>query len=237
MDYETADGSQFSLQEVFEDDHDRRPRFRFTSITAFVDGKAFAGKTESRMHDVDDVDIVNFLQPVPPENINPLFPANFTKAPTFQIAEHYLKAPAFTYEDSEVVTHLDSALLPRHEGDWRDLNLISPSFESIPSETQKISNGLPAPSNGHPTPTLADNTHTMASHIIHRFPPGTTHRASAASSNHLPSEADTDHCISHPPHGDVLIQTTNPLRTLRPKQDKIVSKSRFEIIGLIIILI
>lgn len=97
MDYETADGSQFSLQEVL----DGEGVFNYTSVTAFVDGKAFAGKTDLRMHDVDDVDIVNYLKPVPTENINPLFPAGFTKAPAFELAEHYLKAPAFTYEDSE----------------------------------------------------------------------------------------------------------------------------------------
>lgn len=100
MDYETPDGSQFSLQEVF-DDHDGEAVFKYTSITAFVDGKAFAGKADSRMHDVDDVDIVNDLKPVPTENINPLFPTGFTRAPTVELAEHYLKAPSFTYEDSE----------------------------------------------------------------------------------------------------------------------------------------
>jgi len=100
MDYETADGSQFSLQEMF-DERDGAAVFKYTSVTAFVDGKAFAGKTDSRMHDVDDVDVVSYLQPVPSENISPLFTSGFTKAPAFELAKHYLKAPAFTYEDSE----------------------------------------------------------------------------------------------------------------------------------------
>ena len=85
MDYETADGSQFSLQEMF-DERDGAAVFKYTSVTAFVDGKAFAGKTDSRMHDVDDVDVVSYLQPVPSENISPLFTSGFTKAPAFELS-------------------------------------------------------------------------------------------------------------------------------------------------------
>ena len=100
MEYETADGSQFSLLEVHAE-HEGKETFQYTSVTAFVDGKAFAGKVNQRMNEVDDVDIVNYLKPVPSKNINPPFPKGFTIAPRFDIAEHYLKAPAFTYEDSE----------------------------------------------------------------------------------------------------------------------------------------
>lgn len=100
MDYETADGSQFALQEVFRE-LDGRPVFDYTSVTAFVDGKAYAGKIGRRMSGLDDVDIVNSLKSVPPANINPPFPAHFTKAPPFDLAKHYLKVPSFTYEDSE----------------------------------------------------------------------------------------------------------------------------------------
>lgn len=99
MDYETADGSQLSVQEVFES-QDGKPVFKAVSVTAFVDGKGFAGKTTQRMS-VVDVDVVKCLRPVPAENINPPFPAHFTLAPPFDIAEHYLKGPAFSYEDSE----------------------------------------------------------------------------------------------------------------------------------------
>ncbi|KAK6425388.1 hypothetical protein LTR95_016260 [Oleoguttula sp. CCFEE 5521] len=98
MDYETSDGSQVSLREIFED-RNGRPVFKAASISAFVDGKAFAGKAEHRIKELDDVSIVDYLKPVPTENIHPLFPTNFTVAPSFDLAEHYLKAPAFTYED------------------------------------------------------------------------------------------------------------------------------------------
>lgn len=100
MDYETADGSQFSLREVVSDDKGS-PKFESTLITAFVDGNAYAGKSSQRMEDMDDVDVIQYLEPVAPENVFPLLPQGFTVAPPFDIADHYLKAPQFTYEDSK----------------------------------------------------------------------------------------------------------------------------------------
>jgi hypothetical protein len=38
---------------------------------------------------------------VPEENVFPLFPDKFTVAPPFDMSDHYLKAPQFTFEDSE----------------------------------------------------------------------------------------------------------------------------------------
>ncbi|EME42043.1 hypothetical protein DOTSEDRAFT_72967 [Dothistroma septosporum NZE10] len=96
MDYETADGSQFSLREVLSEDN----VFQSTLITAFVDGRAYAGTSPQRMKDLDDVDVIQYLEPVPPENVHPLLPEGFTAAPPFDPAEHYLKAPQFTYDDS-----------------------------------------------------------------------------------------------------------------------------------------
>ncbi|KAK4497920.1 hypothetical protein PRZ48_010575 [Zasmidium cellare] len=97
MDYETADGSQFSLREVLSENGE----FQSTLITAFVDGNAYAGRSPQRMEDMDDVDVIQYLEPVPPENVFPKIPEGFTIAPPFDIAEHYLKAPQFTYEDSK----------------------------------------------------------------------------------------------------------------------------------------
>jgi hypothetical protein len=102
MDYETPDGSQFSLQEVFTDgDGNASPAFQYTSITALVNGEAFAGKSDQRMEDVDEIDILDMLRPVPLENINPLVPDDFTRAPPLSHDAHFLKAPSFMYEDSE----------------------------------------------------------------------------------------------------------------------------------------
>lgn len=99
MDYETADGSQFSLREIFTDDYGAR-KFQETLITAFVDGNAYSGKSPLRMEDMDEVEVLEYLQPVPPENVFPLAPDDLTVAPPFDKTKHYLKAPQFTYGDS-----------------------------------------------------------------------------------------------------------------------------------------
>jgi hypothetical protein len=108
MDYETPDGSQFSLQEVFHDsDGDRTasPVFSYTSVTALVNGSAFAGKSPQRMSEVDEIEVLNLLRPVPLENINPLIPEGFTQVRldpvTHNMNDYYLKAPSFMCEDSE----------------------------------------------------------------------------------------------------------------------------------------
>ena len=104
MDYETPDGSQFSLQEVFADsDGTSSPIFQYTSVTALVNGSAFAGQSQDRMEDVDEFEVLNLLRPVPLENINPLIPDAFTQVPLDAVTHdaHYLKAPSFMYEDSQ----------------------------------------------------------------------------------------------------------------------------------------
>lgn len=120
MDYETADGSQFSLREIWtpseepeeneeegsEEDttsdtsSSSTPTFECTLITAFVDGRAYAGKSPQRISEMDDVDVIQYLEPVPDTNIFPLMPPDFTRAPTFSMSDHYLKAPQFTYSDT-----------------------------------------------------------------------------------------------------------------------------------------
>lgn len=101
MDYETAEGSQFSLRELWSDDG-ATPEFQCTLITAFVDGNAYAGRSQQRMEYLDDVDVIQYLEPVNEESLFPLFPEGFAVAPTaFDMQLHYLKAPQFTYEDAQ----------------------------------------------------------------------------------------------------------------------------------------
>ncbi|WPH00191.1 Hypothetical protein R9X50_00301400 [Acrodontium crateriforme] len=100
MDYETADGSQFSLREIWTE-HDDTPTFSCTSVTSFVEGKAFAGRLNKALHLLDDDEILACLEPVPPENINPPFPPEFTRAPSLDSSKYYLKAPSFTYDDAQ----------------------------------------------------------------------------------------------------------------------------------------
>lgn len=124
----------------------------------------------------------------------------------------------FTYEDCEVINHVDRSLLPREEQDWRDLNLVTPLRKPShsakgtktfgrTSEGQLISDEAPCTSES--TSTLSSNTHTMASHVIHHSPAPSTSSPSPSTSS-------------------VLIQTTNPLAQLRPAEDKTLSSSHFE---------
>lgn len=98
MDYETPDGSQFSLLPIWQSKSGDSPRFMYTSVSAFVDGNAYTGKIQSFPEDVEDEELLACLQPVPPECIHPIFPEGFTIAPTYDASKHYLKAPSFTYE-------------------------------------------------------------------------------------------------------------------------------------------
>lgn len=100
MDYETVDGSQFSLREVWTDD-DEDPTFAYTSVSAYVDGGAYAGKLLAFAEEVDDADVLTCLEPVPVECIHLKFQEGFTIAPDFDSAMHYLKAPSFTYDDCQ----------------------------------------------------------------------------------------------------------------------------------------
>lgn len=103
----------------------------------------------------------------------------------------------FKYEDSQVVNHTDRSILPADQADWRDLNLVSPGESSRGMEkTAKDKQSRP---------TLSDDTHTMASHIIH-------------------------HCQSPstPTLPPLIIQTTNPLSTLQPDPSTVLSVSNFE---------
>lgn len=91
-----ADGSQFSLRDIWTE-----PNGHYLSVTAFVDGQAYAGKIEKDSSAVDDVEIAESLQLVPPPCIHPTFPAHFLVAPPFSLAEHYLKGPSFVYDDCQ----------------------------------------------------------------------------------------------------------------------------------------
>lgn len=100
MEYETPDGSRFYLQEVFGDEASGHA-FKYTSITAFVDGKPYAARSEQPMDDVDYVDLLDIIQPVPLDNINPRCPEGFLHATSPSPEAHYLKTPFFLYEDSK----------------------------------------------------------------------------------------------------------------------------------------
>jgi serine/threonine protein kinase len=100
MDYETGDGSQFSLREEWSDDSDT-PRFLGTLITAFVDGNAYVGRSTQHLDDLEEEDVIELLEPIPPGNIFPPFSDDLTEAPPFDMSGHYLKAPQFAYEDRE----------------------------------------------------------------------------------------------------------------------------------------
>lgn len=104
MDYETPDGSQFSLREVWhnaDEGFEDRPGFAYTTISANVDGKAYYGRLDQRVDEVDEGDVLATLQPVPPEAINPTASEGITKAPPFDPLKHYLKAPSFTWDDCQ----------------------------------------------------------------------------------------------------------------------------------------
>ena len=98
MDYETPDGSQFSLREVWTE-RDGEPVFDYTSVSAYVDGSAYVGKLLHPLDDVDEADILPCLELVPTECIHPKFQEGFTIIPDFHSAKHYLKAPSFTFDD------------------------------------------------------------------------------------------------------------------------------------------
>ncbi|KXL47835.1 hypothetical protein M433DRAFT_515719 [Acidomyces richmondensis BFW] len=99
MEYETEDGSHFYLQEIWEDDEGRPTVSCMTSVTALVDGKAYAGLIEKDMGSVEDEEVLSCLRLVPPQCIYPPFSERFTQAPTFDPDIHYLKTPSFTYAD------------------------------------------------------------------------------------------------------------------------------------------
>ena len=100
MDYETADGSQFSLRDVWIA-RGGEPAFAYTSVSAYVDGSAYVGKLPTPPDEVDEVDVLTCLEPVPPDCIHPKIPHGFTIAPDFDPVKHYLKAPSYTYDDCQ----------------------------------------------------------------------------------------------------------------------------------------
>lgn len=100
MDYETADGSQFSLREVWRENGDV-PKFKETLITALVDGKPYAGRSSQMVEQIDDADVLQTLEAIPVENVFPAYSSELLCAPKFDADEHYLKAPQFTHEDSQ----------------------------------------------------------------------------------------------------------------------------------------
>lgn len=104
MDYETPDGSQFSLREVWCDPstgNGNEAGFSYTTISATVDGRAYFGRLDRPAEEVDEGDVLSSLQLVPPDAIYPAFEDGLTVAPTTDPRTHYLKAPSFTWEDCQ----------------------------------------------------------------------------------------------------------------------------------------
>lgn len=99
MDYETPDGSHFSLREIWKQS-DGQDTFSYTSVTAFVNDNAYAGKVDARIEDVDDAELLNCLKGVPSENLYPLHTPAVSIFHSYDPSKHYAKAPSFTFEDS-----------------------------------------------------------------------------------------------------------------------------------------
>ena len=100
MEYETVDWSHFPLAEVWTE-REGEEIFDFTTVTALVDGRAYMGKIQQHMEVVDDIEIMKCLEPVPAENLFPLFPENFMLAIRSKLKEHYLRTPQFTFDDCQ----------------------------------------------------------------------------------------------------------------------------------------
>ncbi|KAK3708987.1 hypothetical protein LTR37_011151 [Vermiconidia calcicola] len=98
MDYETPDGSQFSLRAVWTEQNGE-PTFDYTTISAYVEGVAYVGKLYQPPDEVDEAEVLNALEPVPLECIRPKFREDFTLVLEGDPVVHYLKAPSFTYDD------------------------------------------------------------------------------------------------------------------------------------------
>ena len=102
MDYETPDGSHFSLREIWTDGaREAEPTFRYTTISAHVDGRALYGRVDRAVADVDEGDVLGALIPVPAGAIHPCVEEAFTRAPPLDRSRHYLKAPSFTWDDCQ----------------------------------------------------------------------------------------------------------------------------------------
>lgn len=101
VDYETPDGSTFSLRAIWASQNGEAV-FQYTTISAQVAGQAYTGKLSQYPDEVDDGDVLSALEPVPPECVHPKFPKGFTKfiiEPEDDLLQWYFKAPSFTYDD------------------------------------------------------------------------------------------------------------------------------------------
>lgn len=60
MEYETSDGSEFSLREVWTERYGHH-----TSVSAFVNGEAYTGKLQQLRNEINEEDVLDSLEPVP----------------------------------------------------------------------------------------------------------------------------------------------------------------------------
>uniref|UniRef100_V5ECJ0 Amine oxidase domain-containing protein n=1 Tax=Kalmanozyma brasiliensis (strain GHG001) TaxID=1365824 RepID=V5ECJ0_KALBG len=96
----------------------------------------------------------------------------------------------FKYEKSLVVNHTDRRMLPRHEGDWRDLNLVSPTHHRGEEEDEWESD------NASNDTLVSSDGYTMATHIL-TLPPTARELLIMQTTNPLPSlQPDPAHVLS-----------------------------------------
>ncbi|KAF2863049.1 hypothetical protein K470DRAFT_156087 [Piedraia hortae CBS 480.64] len=98
MQYAMDEGSRFVLHEVCGPNGEHA----YTSVSAYIDGIAFCGRSVCRMEDLSDEDALQCLQTVPPECIYPKFDSGeFTLAPEFDKFRHFLKPPSYEWDDCQ----------------------------------------------------------------------------------------------------------------------------------------
>ncbi|QIW96463.1 hypothetical protein AMS68_001981 [Peltaster fructicola] len=101
MEWAMPDGSTFHTQEVIDDHGD----FSYTSVTAIIDGKPFAGHLATPAQNLELDDLLSALSEVSDENIYPLCPESFRKVPDDKNQVHYLKSPSFEWIDAQPGRH------------------------------------------------------------------------------------------------------------------------------------
>ncbi|KDN47736.1 hypothetical protein K437DRAFT_255745 [Tilletiaria anomala UBC 951] len=126
---------------------------------------------------------------------------------TQQLRQMVQQLEQFRYEHSSVINHTDQSMMPPSKRDWRDLNLVSPSMLGVngAAHTKELDDSDDDDNRSAPRGrTLSEGqTQTMATHLI---------------AQDFPS-----------PNGpQLLMQTTNALRGMTPRQETVLSISNFQ---------
>lgn len=107
------------------------------------------------------------------------------------------------YERSVVVNHTDRTMLPVNRRDWRDLNLVSPA----PAPSGEMGLGRRGSAGSDWTDSSSDSSNTEAGQEGHTM---------------------ATHVLRVPSYARVVMQTTNPHRSLEPSEDSVLSRAGFE---------